>query len=208
MAIRMAALGPQNRSNNLGAQPVFESFIYVDTQNAPVGSPLAFISNGAQDGMAVCLPSSLNAFGLGINLAGLVSASPTQLGGNGVVDVVIHGLHQAARINLVSRSATNATFASWSGINPGDAFAVDNVNNAIQKTTGAGAGLIIGAGVLASGSGGASNYTGGTQSATGTGLTNINGVMTTSIMTVNYNINVSPNGLFLYALSKVFVRMM
>ena len=109
----------------------------------PVGTPVVLQVNGVGsvgDGYSVVLPSSSNA-GLAAALTMGIACNPNSWVAGSYNDVIVGGIAANAKILLLTRSATNANWASFAAAAAGDLLTVDTVRNALawSGTTPAGA---------------------------------------------------------------------
>ena len=122
------------RLPTLGAkyQTVIVQVKNADTVVIPNGTPVAFVFNGTDDGLAVVLPNTAGAAKATTLFAGIVEfAGSTSLPVSSIGDAFFFGMVTNALVDLVTRSATSANWPSYTSLNAGDALAVDTVNNAL-----------------------------------------------------------------------------
>lgn len=102
-----------------------------DTVALPNGTPVCFVYNGTDDGLAVVLPNTGGAAKATTLFAGVVEFSgSTSLPVSSVGDAFFFGMVTNARVLVTTRAATNANWASYPALAIGDALAIDTVNNA------------------------------------------------------------------------------
>lgn len=102
-----------------------------DTVVLPNGTPVCFVYNGTDDGLAVVLPNTGGAAKATTLFAGVVEFSgSTSLAVGSVGDAFFFGMVTNARVLIVTRSATSANWPSYPALAIGDALGIDTVNNA------------------------------------------------------------------------------
>lgn len=102
-----------------------------DSVTIPNGTPVAFVFNGTDDGLAVVLPNTAGAAKATTLFAGVVEfAGSTGLPVSSVGDAFFFGMVTNAIVELVTRSATSAVWPSYAALAVGDEFAIDTINNA------------------------------------------------------------------------------
>ncbi len=106
-----------------------------ETTAIPVGTPVVFVMDGTDDGLAVQKPSSSLAAKAVTLPAGIAAGqSSGSLSASAMGQVVqVYGICQAAVITTtLTRSATSAVWASIAGSNLGDVLTIDTVGNALD----------------------------------------------------------------------------
>jgi hypothetical protein len=132
------------RIPSLGAkyQTVIAQVKNADTVVIPNGTPVCFVFNGTDDGLAVVLPNTGGAAKATTLFAGVVEFTGTSAGTGlpvgSIGDAFLWGMVTNARLLLVTRSATSAVWPSYAAVNIGDALEIDTVNN-VFTDQGAGA---------------------------------------------------------------------
>lgn len=123
------------RLPTLGAkyQTVIVQVKNADTVVIPNGSPVCFVMNGTDDGLAVVLPNTGGAAKATTLFAGVVEFTGTSAGTGlpvgSIGDSFFFGMVTNARVELVTRSATSANWPSYAALAVGDALDVDTINN-------------------------------------------------------------------------------
>lgn len=123
------------RLPTLGAkyQTVIVQVKNADTVVIPNGTPVCFVYNGTDDGLAVVLPNTGGAAKATTLFAGVCEFTGTSAGTGlpvgSIGDAFFFGMVTNAKVLVVTRSATSAAWPSYPAIAVGDALAIDTVNN-------------------------------------------------------------------------------
>jgi len=106
------------------------------------GTPVAFVYNGTDDGLAVVLPATA----AGTKATSLFAGICEMPGGTTLIvgaigKAIANGLALSVKITQTTRAATTDSWSTFAAIATGDIFTVDTVNNAMQRQT---AGVVTG----------------------------------------------------------------
>lgn len=124
------------RLPTLGAkyQTVIVQVKNADTVVIPNGTPICFVFNGTDDGLAVVLPNTGGAAKATTLFAGVVEFTGTSAGTGlpvgSIGDAFFFGMVTNAKVLVATRAATTAVWPSYAALALGDALGVDTVNNA------------------------------------------------------------------------------
>lgn len=116
------------------AETNFQTVSNRETVSVPIGTPVVFVLDGTDDGLAVQFPSSSNASKASSCLAGIATGQGNgALVASGIGQIVqVYGICQNAIAEIViTRSATSAAWVSAVGLAVGDILTVDTVANAL-----------------------------------------------------------------------------
>jgi hypothetical protein len=105
-----------------------------ESATIPVGTPVAYVFDATDDGLAVVLPSTAGAAKAHTLFAGIVvdNALPTDLPKLG--RVLRHGLCRVTKVMMQTRAASTDSFASYSAGAVGDVLVVNTVANCLLRT--------------------------------------------------------------------------
>lgn len=105
-----------------------------ESSEIAVGTPVCYVFDGTDDGLAVVLPSSAAAAKAHTLFAGIIvdNALGTDLPKLG--RVLVSGLCRTTKVMLQTRAASTDSFASYSAGAVGDALVVNTVANALLRT--------------------------------------------------------------------------
>lgn len=123
MGIRIPALGDKNSQ-------FVATVINGETTNAiPVGTPVAYVMNGTNDGYAVVLPATAGASKATTFFAGIYAGPQSSLAAGAIGDVVFGGIVTNALITLQTRATSTDSFNSAQSLAVGAVLQVDTVGN-------------------------------------------------------------------------------
>ena len=103
------------------------------TSAITAGSPVVLLVNGvgaASDCFSVVLPSSANA-GIAASLTMGIACNPNTWAAGAYNDVIVGGVAPNAKVLMLSRTGTNANWASFAAAALGDILTVDTVRNVL-----------------------------------------------------------------------------
>lgn len=104
-----------------------------ETTAIPAGTPVCFVFDGTDDGLAVQLPSSSNASKSSVGIAGIASGQGSgALAASSMGQVIqVYGICNALVASVLTRSASSAVWASAVGSTIGDVLTIDTVGNVL-----------------------------------------------------------------------------
>lgn len=124
------------RQATLGAKPHLKTIPIknADTVVIPNGTPVAFIFNGTDDGLAVVLPATAGAAKATSLLAGIAEMpGSVSIPVGGIGQAVVEGICLSVKITQSTRATSTDSFNSFPAIAVGDVLVVDTVGNALSR---------------------------------------------------------------------------